>query len=87
MSGRGWFVLDGRRVMAGPLDHEPTPYEVDVVKAWLHRDLRDLAKVAVVTHEEIQRRLRGVRVAFGVRASRGGFKRLPLPSSIQSSSP
>lgn len=82
MSGRGWFVLDGRRILAGPIDHEPTAHEVEVAKTWLHQDLQDLARVAVVPHEEMQRRLRGVRVAFGVRASRGGFKRLPLPRTL-----
>lgn len=76
MSVRGWFVLDGRRVMAGPFEEPPSP---GLAGAWLHQDLRDLARHTVVTEEEIRARLRAVRVEFGVRASRGGFKRLPMP--------
>lgn len=74
MSARGWYVLDGRRILAGPFDEAP---ELALAKTWLHEDLRRLAREVVVVDEEIQRRLRGVRVEFGVRASRGGFKKLP----------
>lgn len=77
MSTRGWYVLDGRRVLAGPFEEAP---DLAVAKTWLHQDLQELARVAVVSQEEFQARLRAVRVVFGVRASRGGFKRLPLPS-------
>lgn len=78
MSARGWYVLDGRRVLAGPFTEPPAP---ELARTWLHEQLQDLARHAVVTPEEIQRRLRAVRVEFGVRASRGGFRRLPQPGS------
>lgn len=77
MSSRGWFALDGRRIFAGPFEEPPT---LDLVKTWLHQDLTELAHRALVTDEELQRRLRAVRIDFGVRASRGGFKRLAPPS-------
>lgn len=80
MSARGWYVLDGRRVVLGPLTTERDAVAaVPLAKTRLHEHLRDLARDTVLPHEEIQARLRGVRVMFGVRASRGGFKRLPQP--------
>lgn len=82
MSGRGWHVLDGRRVLAGPFDEQPS---LDLAKTWLHEDLKQLARHVVLTDEEIRARLIAVRVVFGVRASRGGFKRLPLPGSGRAS--
>lgn len=78
MSARGWYVLDGRRILAGPFEDE---IPVDLARTWLHEDLRQLARETVVANEEIRARLRAVRVEFGVRASRGGFKRLPLPGT------
>ena len=80
MSKRGWYVLDGRRAFAGPLDEPPA---LDLAKAWLYEDLAALDRRTVVSADEVQRRLRSVRVVFGVRASRGGFKRLPLPSVLR----
>ena len=78
MNARGWHVLDGRRVLAGPFEDE---IPVDLARTWLHDDLRQLDHATVVADEEIRRRLRAVRVEFGVRGSRGGFKRLPLPGT------
>lgn len=78
MSARGWYVLDGRRVVAGPFDEPPA---AELARTWLHQDLRDVARQAVLDDEEVRARLRAVRVEFGVRASRGGFKRLPMPGT------
>lgn len=78
MSVRGWFVLDGRRILAGPFEDQ---IALELARTWLLADLKDLGRHVVQSDEEVRRRLRGCRVEFGVRASGGGFKRLPLPGT------